>query len=218
VKVSTLLALSVLAFPFAAAAQSSSTPGVDSLLQALNPKFDATKGRGIRRLEAEPSARTAPEPATPRPQQMSRASTTEAASPRQDMAAKGPACPPPAAEPGGQRSADLFVPFESGSDRLSAAATNTLNDLGRALTDPSLAEYKFRIEGHTDTVGRPEGNQVLSERRAAKVNEYITTHFGVAPSRLTWVGMGQSHLRVPTGEGVSEPCNRRVQIVNLGAK
>ncbi len=217
-----LLAASLVALPIAAGAQSLSSPGVDGLLQALNPKYDPNKGRGIHRLEAEPSGRSAPEQLAdtprPRPQQLARAPMADAAAPRQEMAARAPTCPAPAAAPADQRSADLFIPFESGSDRLTPAATSTLNDLGRALTDPSLAEYKFRIEGHTDTVGNPQVNQVLSERRAAKVNEYIASRFGVPPARLSWVGMGQSHLRVSTGEGVSEPCNRRVQIVNLGVK
>ena len=113
-------------------------------------------------------------------------------------------------------SASLDVPFNSGSAAITPTAGTVLNILARALSGPKLSAFKFRVEGHTDTVGSPESNRTLSERRAESVVEYLVTKHGIDRARLTGVGLGQKGLLVPTGPGVPEPRNRRVLVVNLG--
>ncbi len=122
---------------------------------------------------------------------------------------------PPAAE-SKSAEASLTVPFASGSAILSPGAGRVLDRLGEALASPKLADFKFRIEGHTDTVGQPETNKTLSEQRAAAVLEYLATKRGIDRARLTPVGMGQEGLLVQTGPGVPNANNRRVLVVNTG--
>ena len=88
--------------------------------------------------------------------------------------------------------------------------------LARALSNPDLARSRFRIEGHTDTVGAPAMNQSLSERRAATVRDMLVTRYGLAPARLEAVGLGETQLLVATPDGRAEARNRRVQVINLG--
>ena len=114
------------------------------------------------------------------------------------------------------REANLTVPFASGSAEVSPAAAKVLDVLGVALMNPKLAEARFRIEGHTDTAGRPEDNKTLSERRAASVAAYLAKKHGIDRARLEAVGMGQDGLLVDTGPNVAEAKNRRVLVVNLG--
>ena len=114
------------------------------------------------------------------------------------------------------REANLSVPFATGSAEVSPSAARVLDELGAALTRPSLASGRFRIEGHTDTVGSAEANRALSERRAAGVVAYLARRHGIDRARLDPVGMGQEGLLVPTGPGVAEPRNRRVLVVNVG--
>src|SRR4029079_13190905 len=90
--------------------------------------------------------------------------------------------------------------------------TQSVDALGGRLTDPALVPYRFRIEGHTDTVGSRDYNQVLSERRAATVVEYLAGKFRVDRSRLQGVGMGQDGLLIPTPDQVPEVRNRRVLV------
>jgi outer membrane protein OmpA-like peptidoglycan-associated protein len=111
----------------------------------------------------------------------------------------------------------LNVLFATGSADLTPEAIQTLNDLGRALTDPALAAYKFRIEGHTDTVGSRDYNKALSEARAATVAQYLAGKFQVDRSRLQPVGMGQDGLLIPTPDQTPEQRNRRVLVVNAGS-
>jgi outer membrane protein OmpA-like peptidoglycan-associated protein len=111
----------------------------------------------------------------------------------------------------------LSVLFATGSAELTPQAIQTLNDLGRALTDPTLAAYRFRIEGHTDTVGNRNANKALSDRRAASVVDYLAGRFQVDRARLQPVGMGEDGLLVSTPDQTPEPRNRRVLVVNTGS-
>ena len=77
-----------------------------------------------------------------------------------------------------------------------------------------LDEYpnaKFRVEGHTDSVGRAEYNKKLSDERAASVMEFLTSN-GVDASRLESKGYGEEQPTADnsTAEGRAE--NRRVEI------
>lgn len=120
---------------------------------------------------------------------------------------------PPAAAP----AVSLNVLFATGSAELTPQAVQTLNDLGRALTDPTLANFRFRVEGHTDTVGGRDYNRALSDRRANAVAEYLAGRFNVDRSRLQPVGLGQEGLLVPTPDQTPEPRNRRVLVINIGS-
>ena len=52
------------------------------------------------------------------------------------------------------RSVDLEIRFAVDSDELSEQAAWQLDELGKALTHPSLARLRFRIAGHTGRFGR----------------------------------------------------------------
>jgi len=112
--------------------------------------------------------------------------------------------------------ANLNVPFASGSAAISPAAARVLDQLGEALANPRLAAFRFRVEGHTDTVGPPDMNKALSEQRAASVTEYLISRYNIDRARLTPVGMGEEGLLVETGPDVANSANRRVLIVNMG--
>jgi outer membrane protein OmpA-like peptidoglycan-associated protein len=68
------------------------------------------------------------------------------------------------------------------------------------------------VNGYTDTSGTPAYNQGLSVRRAKAVAAQLVAD-GVPESEITAQGFGDTDLLVPTGPGVREPQNRRVQIV-----
>lgn len=110
----------------------------------------------------------------------------------------------------------LMITFPTGSSEITAQAAAVLDSLARAFAAPELAASRFRIEGHTDTVGSAALNRALSERRAEAVKAYLVRRHGVAASRLDVLGLGESMLLVPTPDGTPELRNRRVQIINLG--
>ena len=67
------------------------------------------------------------------------------------------------------------------------------------------------ITGHTDTTGTPEANDRISQARANTLRDLLIARDFPA-ARIQAVGRGQRELLVPTGPGVDEPRNRRVQI------
>jgi outer membrane protein OmpA-like peptidoglycan-associated protein/outer membrane protein W len=68
------------------------------------------------------------------------------------------------------------------------------------------------VSGYTDTSGTAVYNQGLSVRRAKAVAAQLVAD-GVPASEIVAKGFGDTHLLVPTGPGVREPQNRRVEIV-----
>jgi outer membrane protein OmpA-like peptidoglycan-associated protein len=180
------------ALPLLFCAAAKADPSEDDILSALKPKAGSLTGttRGIRAIT--------PTTATPDGKTPVRRATTVA--PATDDAP----------------SLDLNIVFRSGSAELTPSSEGTLAKLGKALDNPALASYRFRIEGHTDTVGTAEQNKVLSQARAETVATFLETRFGVAPDRLEAVGMGEDGLLVPTPDQTAEAKNRRVHVVNLG--
>ncbi|MBV8912019.1 MAG: OmpA family protein [Acetobacteraceae bacterium] len=201
---------------FAAALLASGTalaqgnPSADSIINSLRPGVGITGGtRGIRPVgPSESSAPASPgtHAALPRPATPAASPGTRPAGPSASVQAE-PSAP----------SVNLTVQFRNNSAELTPEAMRTLDELGRALSSQTLSSYRFRIEGHTDAVGSREHNQRLSEQRAQAVVDYLVSKFGVDRSRVEAVGMGQDHPLVPAGANVSEPRNRRVTVVNLGA-
>jgi OmpA-OmpF porin, OOP family len=69
-----------------------------------------------------------------------------------------------------------------------------------------------QVTGYTDTSGSARYNQRLSQRRALHV-AHILTKMGVPWNAMAIAGHGENDLAVPTPNGVREPHNRRVMIV-----
>jgi outer membrane protein OmpA-like peptidoglycan-associated protein len=111
-------------------------------------------------------------------------------------------------------SVDLQILFEYNSDRLTTEGLLTLKRLGEALKDPRLANYRFRIAGHTDARGSNEYNQILSERRATAVKSYLVFQYDLNSSRIESLGYGKSQLADRSKP--NDAINRRVQVINIG--
>ena len=69
-----------------------------------------------------------------------------------------------------------------------------------------------QVTGYTDTSGSPAYNQRLSERRAYHV-AHILTRMGIPWRAMAISGHGEGDLAVPTPDGIREPHNRRVTVV-----
>jgi peptidoglycan-associated lipoprotein len=72
---------------------------------------------------------------------------------------------------------------------------------------------RIRVEGNADDSGSDEYNMVLSQRRAAIVNRYLTER-GIDASRLQIVALGEERPACTSGR--DEPCrskNRRDEFV-----
>ncbi|HSQ47634.1 MAG TPA: OmpA family protein [Lutibacter sp.] len=72
-------------------------------------------------------------------------------------------------------------------------------------------EADFVIAGHTDSVGSDKSNQLLSERRAAAVRDYLIAN-GINADRLTTVGFGESKPVDTNKTAAGRKNNRRTEV------
>ena len=85
--------------------------------------------------------------------------------------------------------------------------------IAEAAQNSTKVKYtKIQVNGYTDTSGTPQYNMGLSIRRAELVKAQLITD-GVPANVIGIMGFGDTHLLVPTGPGVREPQNRRVEII-----
>ncbi|HBS85604.1 MAG: hypothetical protein A2W91_14425 [Bacteroidetes bacterium GWF2_38_335] len=96
--------------------------------------------------------------------------------------------------------------FQYDSFIIDTTSTNELLDLCSFLTANS--SYFIDITGHTDSTGTSEYNQVLSEKRAQAVANYLV-NCGVDKSRVQYNGKGSSE---PVSNTDSK-LNRRVEFI-----
>jgi OOP family OmpA-OmpF porin len=124
--------------------------------------------------------------------------------------------PPPApapvaaAVPASPVSRSYLVFFDWDKANLTDRARQIVSE---AAANSTKVQYtRLEVNGYTDTSGTPKYNEGLSVRRAQAVAAELVKD-GVPKAAITIQGFGETHLLVPTGDGVREPQNRRVEII-----
>ena len=105
--------------------------------------------------------------------------------------------------------------YKSGSYEINDRAQETLSKIAKIIMD--YKDYDVLIEGNTDNVPikreNIRNNWDLSCLRASSVVQYLQTHYGVDPKRLTAGGRGEYN---PVADNLSEKGkqrDRRTQII-----
>lgn len=105
------------------------------------------------------------------------------------------------------------VLFESGRYKLKPGARENLAKIsGILMAHPGL---NLVVEGHTDSVGKDENNQVLSERRANTVKEYLIKQ-GIPQDSIVSHGYGEANPISSNDSAEGRQQNRRVELVVTG--
>ncbi|HVU31410.1 MAG TPA: OmpA family protein [Sphingomicrobium sp.] len=110
--------------------------------------------------------------------------------------------PPPA------RSFTLY--FLEGTTEMTPESLPVLEELRAEIAKRSGAEVQ--VTGHTDTVGSDSDNDALSQKRAEEIMNLLVSK-GFDRSIMSAVGRGERELKVQTGDNVSSPVNRRVEVI-----
>lgn len=107
------------------------------------------------------------------------------------------------------------INFYGGSPDYIPNAIPSLNNLYRLLVkNPNLS---IQIEGHTNGCMGKNESQILSEKRAMKIKEYLSRR-GIKAERIKTVGKGCSEMLFPLNENTTpdqQEANRRVEILVL---
>jgi len=101
------------------------------------------------------------------------------------------------------------VLFATGSAELSPASKDMLADIANRLNSQDMVSAK--VVGHTDSVGSDASNQLLSERRAKSVAEFLVSQ-GVPAGKLSEEGMGENNPVADNATAAGRAENRRVEI------
>ncbi len=125
-------------------------------------------------------------------------------------AAPPPPPPAPAPAPVAAAARTYLVFFDWDRADLTDRARQIIAEAAQATTRVQVT--RIEVSGYTDTSGTPRYNQGLSVRRAQNVASELV-RLGVPRQSITVQGFGETHLLVPTAQGVREPQNRRVEIV-----
>jgi outer membrane protein OmpA-like peptidoglycan-associated protein len=100
--------------------------------------------------------------------------------------------------------------FDSGSSAVKPQFDATLHEIAR--TVKTRSQTFVDVFAHTDTSGTPQGNQALSDKRAAAVATYLASH-GVTRARIASKGLGETApLYNPETNEQEKAANRRVEI------
>ena len=100
--------------------------------------------------------------------------------------------------------------FDPGSAAVKPQTDANLLEIAR--TVKTRNQTYVDVLAHTDTTGTPQGNQALSDRRAAAVATYLAGH-GVAKARMASKGYGESAPLYPNDNTETQrAANRRIEI------
>jgi len=106
------------------------------------------------------------------------------------------------------------VLFDTAKYTLKPAAREKLAKIsGIVLAHPGLS---LKVEGHTDSVGSDEYNQLLSEQRASSVRDFLVQQ-GVPDHSVTSRGFGKTQPAATNDTAEGRAKNRRVELVVTGA-
>ncbi len=104
---------------------------------------------------------------------------------------------------------DSGILFAIDSYQLQSTATANIESLVRVLN--KYPDTNILVEGDTDNTGSDDYNQRLSERRAQAVADYQKS-LGVAGSRISTVGLGESNPVASNDTEDGRRQNRRVEV------
>lgn len=102
------------------------------------------------------------------------------------------------------------INFDFDSDIIRDESKPTLDKIVAMLK--SEQTMQLIIEGHTDSDGTTDHNQILSQKRAESVKSYLVSA-GISSSRLFTEGYGESMPVAPNTTATGKAQNRRVELV-----
>jgi OmpA-OmpF porin, OOP family len=106
--------------------------------------------------------------------------------------------------------AETSVHFGFDKAVLTKKAKEALDQLANDI--PNTKGYVVEIEGGTDSVGSPDYNYKLSERRAQAVIQYLAQNYNIPAHKIYVIGLGEDKSVAPNNSSHGRAQNRRVDV------
>jgi OOP family OmpA-OmpF porin len=101
--------------------------------------------------------------------------------------------------------------FPSGQAIIQPEYFSLLSKVQKAIME--FPDKYILIEGHTDALGSPETNRILSEKRAEAVKEYLLANMNIDEKQITHYGLGDQRPIASNKTVDGRAMNRRIDIV-----
>ena len=105
---------------------------------------------------------------------------------------------------------DSGILYATNSSTLGNASKSALRNLATSLKDNR--DTNIKIVGYTDNTGRVDYNQILSEKRAKSVYDYLIEQ-GISTDRMVYEGRGVHDPVADNSTAEGRSLNRRVEIL-----
>ena len=106
--------------------------------------------------------------------------------------------------------AETSVKFGFNKDHLTKQAQEALDQLAAQIANTK--GYLIALEGGTDSVGSPDYNYDLSQRRANSVIQYLATKYNVPAHKIYVIGLGKDKPVESNKTSKGRADNRRVDV------
>jgi OmpA-OmpF porin, OOP family len=106
--------------------------------------------------------------------------------------------------------AETSVKFGFNKDNLTAKSKDALDQLAGTIS--STKGYIITLEGGTDSVGSPDYNYDLSQRRANSVIQYLASKYNVPAHKIYVIGLGKDKPLETNKTREGRADNRRVDV------
>jgi outer membrane protein OmpA-like peptidoglycan-associated protein len=104
----------------------------------------------------------------------------------------------------------LNIDYSPGSFEVDPKTKERLKSLARLLN--FVTDIKLDINGYTDNIGTTRANEQLSEKRAARIRDFLVTQ-GIAAERMKVFGLGETNFIASNQTSDGRAKNRRIEIV-----
>ena len=103
--------------------------------------------------------------------------------------------------------------FDVNKATIQSRSFKVLDELGKTLAENP--DISVKIIGHTDSDGSTTANQLLSEKRAEAIKEYLSDNFPIAGKRMKVEGKGESEPITSNTTPEGKAKNRRVEFIKI---
>ena len=103
--------------------------------------------------------------------------------------------------------------FQQGSSEINPKFFPKIRQLSEIIK--RFADYKVRIEGHSDSSGGTDVNLRLTQKRADAFMKYLAEECGVLPERMTALGLGEERPIADNNLQGGRDRNRRIDTILL---